>query len=181
MLDTAPIRISRPRHPRGEYINPWTGELTEQLKQLWSAGKTGSEIAAELGGVFTRSGVMGKVRRLGLEFRNNGALDKTRAKPRRPKAERRFEAPSYARKPEPIKIVDDAIPFAQRCTLLQLTNETCRWPVGDPRSPDFFYCGSPTADLAECRPYCAAHAARAQSRHERIGPFRLKFLDSKAA
>jgi len=31
----------------------------------------------------------------------------------------------------------------------------CRWPFGDPRLPDFRFCG---ARHAEPLPYCAAHA-----------------------
>jgi GcrA cell cycle regulator len=43
------------------------------------------------------------------------------------------------------------------CGILDLTNETCRWPrencgLGNPR-----YCGEPGADLGARRPYCAAH------------------------
>lgn len=47
-------------------------------------------------------------------------------------------------------------------SVLMLTNATCRWPIGDPRSPDFRYCGA-AADLADKRPYCDHHAS--VSRH----------------
>jgi len=48
-------------------------------------------------------------------------------------------------------------PAQTGCGILELTNETCRWPhepggLGDPR-----YCGEPGADLSARAPYCAAH------------------------
>ena len=45
--------------------------------------------------------------------------------------------------PEP-ELVDNIIPIGQRRTLLELTEETCRWPIGDPGRPDFFFCGGQT-------------------------------------
>ncbi|WP_201159327.1 GcrA family cell cycle regulator [Rhodoplanes elegans] len=45
--------------------------------------------------------------------------------------------------------------FGERCTLLDLTSSTCHWPLGDPGSPDFFFCGGRTA---EGLPYCGWHA-----------------------
>src|SRR5690606_19932 len=35
------------------------------------------------------------------------------------------------------------IPLEQRLTLLQLNEHTCKWPIGDPLSPDFYFCGQP--------------------------------------
>ena len=46
------------------------------------------------------------------------------------------------------------IPVEQRKTLLQLSERTCHWPVGDPSGPDFFFCGG---DSAEDQPYCSFH------------------------
>lgn len=47
------------------------------------------------------------------------------------------------------------IPAGQRCTLLELDSSKCRWPVGDPGSPDFFFCGGrPASGL----PYCVYHS-----------------------
>lgn len=41
-------------------------------------------------------------------------------------------------------------------TILSLTERMCKWPVGDPKHPDFHFCGKPVqAGL----PYCAEHAA----------------------
>ena len=39
-------------------------------------------------------------------------------------------------------------------TLLELEANECRWPVGDPRKPDFHFCG---AQQVIGRPYCIEH------------------------
>ncbi|MBB5727572.1 GcrA family cell cycle regulator [Sphingomonas prati] len=46
----------------------WTDERIEQLRKLWEAGNTASQIAEELGGV-SRNAVIGKAHRLGLQSR----------------------------------------------------------------------------------------------------------------
>lgn len=43
---------------------------------------------------------------------------------------------------------------ARRLTLMELTERTCRWPVGDPATPDFWFCGLP---VEPGKPYCEAH------------------------
>src|SRR5581483_11416960 len=48
-------------------------------------------------------------------------------------------------------------PRAPRRSLLELTDATCRWPVGDPQHPEFFFCGAPPRANS---PYCAAHWRR---------------------
>lgn len=46
----------------------WTDERIEQLRQMWEAGNTASQIAESLGGV-SRNAVIGKAHRLGLQSR----------------------------------------------------------------------------------------------------------------
>jgi len=46
----------------------WTHERIEELKKLWEAGYTASNIATEIGGI-TRNAVIGKAHRLGLSGR----------------------------------------------------------------------------------------------------------------
>ena len=43
---------------------------------------------------------------------------------------------------------------AKKLTLLELTERTCKWPVGDPATPNFWFCGLPTQTG---KPYCEAH------------------------
>lgn len=52
----------------------------------------------------------------------------------------------------------DQSPFA--CTLAELNDETCRWPLGDPQSPDFRFCGAKPDGM----PYCRRHAHIAYNR-----------------
>lgn len=54
----------------------------------------------------------------------------------------------------PTPIADHEIPHEQRRTLMQLTADTCRWPVGEPGTPEFFFCG---AVPAKGWPYCRGH------------------------
>jgi len=46
-------------------------------------------------------------------------------------------------------------------TLFELTNDSCRWPHGQPGTKAFHFCGAPGADLEGGRPYCERHARRA--------------------
>jgi GcrA cell cycle regulator len=51
---------------------------------------------------------------------------------------------------------DEAIvPQSEGVTIMELREGVCRWPLGDPTSPDFRYCG---ARASEGLPYCAYHA-----------------------
>ncbi|WP_417249362.1 GcrA family cell cycle regulator [Celeribacter sp.] len=43
---------------------------------------------------------------------------------------------------------------AKKLTVMQLTEKTCKWPVGDPATDDFWFCGLPSQPG---KPYCEAH------------------------
>ncbi len=143
----------------------WTDDRIEQLKKLWEAGLSAGQIAAELGNV-TRNGVIGKIHRLGLSGRAKSPSSVTprkrkvqpeRTKPfvARPKVQKMcdlvFEAEA---KPDPIAY-DNGIPMGQRVSLLGLTEDTCHWPVGDPETEEFFFCGGKSLRNL---PYCGRHS-----------------------
>lgn len=50
------------------------------------------------------------------------------------------------------------IPEDKRLSLLQLSEQTCKWPIGDPLTPDFYFCGQHSDDG---KPYCDFHSRRA--------------------
>jgi GcrA cell cycle regulator len=56
--------------------------------------------------------------------------------------------------PDPIAY-DNVVPMSQRLSLLELNEATCHWPVGDPSSPEFFFCGGKALPSL---PYCAHHS-----------------------
>ena len=134
----------------------WTDERIESLKKLWADGLSGEQIAAELGGI-TRNAVIGKVHRLGLSHRSTAASGAGRPRNGRSKSEGpMLHIPSSVYKFEPVSEVELLeIPVEQRKTLLQLTEKTCHWPVGDPGSGDFFFCGGETLKGTS---YCAFHS-----------------------
>ena len=145
----------------------WTDDRVEQLKKLWEAGLSASQIAAELGNV-TRNAVIGKVHRLGLSGR---AKSPSSSAPRQRKARPaqqmvRINRPvsrgntalahAFEVEAEPDLIAyDNVVPMSQRLNLLELNESTCHWPVGDPSSADFFFCGGKALNSL---PYCAHHS-----------------------
>ena len=56
------------------------------------------------------------------------------------------------------------IPEDQRLSLLQLNEHTCKWPIGDPLTPDFYFCGQHSE---EGKPYCDFHSRRAYHQIEK--------------
>lgn len=56
--------------------------------------------------------------------------------------------------PEALASVREVEKHAKRLTLMELTERTCKWPIGDPATEDFWFCGLPS--LAG-KPYCEAH------------------------
>ena len=43
---------------------------------------------------------------------------------------------------------------AKKLTLMQLTERTCKWPIGDPATEEFWFCGHP---VQPGKPYCETH------------------------
>ncbi len=142
----------------------WTDERVTTLKKLWLDGLSASQIAKQLGGV-TRNAVIGKVHRLGLSGRA------APSQPTRPT----FKAPRPARvaapSPAPTaqrRVVENhaplapAVPAVMRqeapgsATVLTLGAHMCKWPIGDPSTEAFTFCGKGIG--AENGPYCETHA-----------------------
>ncbi|SDD08377.1 GcrA family cell cycle regulator [Ruegeria marina] len=56
--------------------------------------------------------------------------------------------------PEALAKVNEVEKKAKKLTLMELTERTCKWPVGDPATDDFWFCGLP---VQQGKPYCEAH------------------------
>jgi len=147
----------------------WTNTRTADLTRMWGSGQSASEIAVVLG-FCTRSAVLGKVHRLGLEARRTAYPMRPRTKVeddddrrltqvlrRREKARRQRERYAIARGQAPAETAPEAAPApleCRPCSLLELTSDRCKFPIGDPGEPDFHFCG---AMPRSGDPYCIAH------------------------
>ncbi|WP_282181635.1 GcrA family cell cycle regulator [Aliiroseovarius marinus] len=56
--------------------------------------------------------------------------------------------------PEALAKVSEVEKGAKRLNLMELTEKTCKWPVGDPATDDFWFCG---LAVQQGKPYCEAH------------------------
>jgi GcrA cell cycle regulator len=162
----------------------WTDERVETLKKLWLDGLSASQIAKQLGGV-TRNAVIGKVHRLGLSGRA-APSQPTRTvfkapRPARPAATtvpaaRRaspvmegaapvLAAPARepATTPPPETQAVAIVPEKGTATVLTLGAHMCKWPIGDPSSDEFTFCGRRSS---EDGPYCVEHARVAYQPHQ---------------
>jgi GcrA cell cycle regulator len=58
--------------------------------------------------------------------------------------------------PEALANLAEVAKKARRLSLMQLTERTCKWPIGDPATEEFWFCGLPTV---AGKPYCETHVA----------------------
>ncbi|MGB0671655.1 MAG: GcrA family cell cycle regulator [Rhodospirillales bacterium] len=143
----------------------WTPTRVNALIALWNEGISTSEIGNRLG--VTKNAVVGKVHRLGLPKRQSpirtggSSSPKPRAK-RKPRATAK-PAPHQAplpRAPRPAqpsaqrRTLAEADAQAKKVNLEDLKSGMCSWPIGEPGTPEFKFCGNHSV---EGRPYCGAH------------------------
>ena len=160
----------------------WTDERVESLKKLWAEGLSASQIAAQLGGV-SRNAVIGKVHRLKLSARGRATAAPARQKktsspaprPSRPSSrpmtttigatalQVQYDAEPIAR--QHLRPVEDVVvPMSRHLKLIELSEQTCKWPNGDPLSEEFSFCGN---NSEESGPYCRYHSRIAYQPAER--------------
>ena len=131
----------------------WTPEREKKLKELWKIGHTASQIASLLGNT-TRNAVIGKAHRLNLEARavskkstlkiNKENNVKTEIKTQKLGRKAKFKA----------LLLDKSFPPENPVKLEDLTDDHCRWPLGEKLQPVKFFCGrKPTEKFV----YCALH------------------------
>jgi GcrA cell cycle regulator len=143
----------------------WTAERVELLKRHFAAGLSCREIAADIG--VSRNAVIGKLFRLNLTREEQGdarrPARKEAAKTHRPRTapgtakrtaprlQRQMLLTLYA---EPQPATDEPIHNGHCCSLLELSQELCRWPISTPGAADFCFCGNTPL---EGLPYCPGH------------------------
>lgn len=131
----------------------WTPERQEKLRALWKKGHSASQIASMLGDT-TRNAVIGKAHRLNLEARatskkstlkeNTENNVKSEVKIQKLGRKARFKALLLDKNYEP----------ENPKKLEELTDKTCRWPIGHPPEEKFYFCGRKPMEKF---PYCKLH------------------------
>jgi GcrA cell cycle regulator len=137
----------------------WTRERIALLKKFWAEGETATAIAMRLR--MSKSAVLGKVFRLRLPSAAKARAAAARRDAATVGRRRRGRLPAKPREKPAAPVV------ASGKTLFELTNDSCRWPHGQPGTKTFHFCGAPDADLEGGRPYCERHARRAYVGHRK--------------
>ncbi len=157
----------------------WTEERIEILKKLWLNGLSASQVAAKLGEV-TRNAVIGKVHRLGLSGRSktgnvSTSTQKIHINDNKSAHNKRTHTPKITHNFTATKDIENTPPTStdinvsnlsleKRSSILNLTEYTCKWPIGDPSEKSFHFC---SAKSTSDTPYCEEHAQKAYQSTDR--------------
>lgn len=158
--------------------NDWPEETVTLMLQLIADGESCSQVGSKIGK--SRNAVIGKLHRMeaaGRKVERRGAALKQGSAPAKgirvrpapslhsvalsgvPAVKRgrpfnpRSVAPALPPPIEPLPFVNGA-----RITLMELTAKTCRWPMGDPGTEEFCFCGHAPRENSS---YCDFHARAA--------------------
>ena len=129
----------------------WTPERENKLKELWKKGHTASQIAEMIGGT-TRNAIIGKAHRLNLQARAVSKKSSPKAKTENivPRKEEKLSRKAKFRS----LLLDKNFEPENPKKLEELTDDTCRWPIGHPYEENFYFCGRKPMEKF---PYCKLH------------------------
>ena len=132
----------------------WTPEREEKLRHLWKKGHTASQIAGLLGET-TRNAVIGKAHRLNLDARAPSKTSSPRASAENNSSTPEVKTQKLGRKARfQALLLDKNFEQENPKKLEELTEETCKWPIGHPYEEKFYFCGRKPMDKF---PYCKLH------------------------
>ena len=135
----------------------WTPEKEEKLKKLWTSGHSGSEIANILGNT-TRNAVIGKAHRLNLQARAVSRKKQVKINNNNKKDEKSSSIVKIQKLGRKAKfqalLLDKNFPPENPTKLDDLTDNHCRWPLGEKLQPASLFCGRKSMEKF---PYCQLH------------------------
>ena len=155
----------------------WTNEKVTKLKELWSKGHTASQIAEMLGDT-TRNAVIGKAHRLDLEARAPSKQPTPKSRDNR--QIKRSIAPTSRKAKFQSILLDKNFEPENPKSLEELTDTTCKWPIGHPNEEKFYFCGrKPEGEF----PYCKLHVLYAfqpkNQKEDDLGEEIPEFIEKK--
>jgi GcrA cell cycle regulator len=148
----------------GTLSTTWTDDRIALLKTLFERGRTCREMAYEIG--VSRNAVIGKLARLNLTRGRPARVPRGERRsgpaPQRPRGARQLQILLKTRieQGEAAAVPFEALPIPQGppCSLLELGDDKCRWPIGDANGAELLFCGNKPFGGS---PYCAGHARMA--------------------
>lgn len=131
----------------------WTVERERKLKELWKKGHSASQIANILGET-TRNAVIGKAHRLKLAARATSRISNVKNK--ETKNHNQITKPEKLSRKAKFKslLLDKNFEPESPKSLEELSDSTCRWPIGHPDQKDFYFCGRTSVEGFS---YCKLH------------------------
>ena len=132
----------------------WSPEREEKLRELWKKGHSASQIASMLGDT-TRNAVIGKAHRLNLEARMTSKKKQVTAGKQKNSSLKEYKTQKLGRKARfKALLLDKNFEGENPLKLKELTDKTCRWPIGHPHEENFYFCGRQSMEKL---PYCKLH------------------------
>ena len=146
---------------------------------MWQDGETAQAISNVIGK--SRNAVIGKMNRMGVKRNEtNGEIRTDAGTTAESSVSKGNESEQATTKQEQTEAeVDDSdddelidptkiyeINNEPRLSLMYLTNRTCRWPIGDPSTKNFWFCGKQSVID---KPYCTEHSELAFQNNPRAG------------
>lgn len=141
----------------------WTDERTELAQDMWRRGHTAKYIATILHNIgffgVTRNSVISKMHRTNTRQLRIGNLSETKSVDERiRKKTEKIKAnkfPPIVKEPIESRVIPEHYDGNNLpVKMMDLTDDMCRWPIGDPYDPSFAYCGCKKVK----GPYCKRHA-----------------------
>ena len=128
----------------------WTPNKISKLKELWGKGNTAGQIATIIGEV-TRNAVIGKAYRLKLGGksipRNNNFKHVSQHQENSTQSGRKTRKSKFKS-----LLLDKNFEPENPKSLEELHDEICRWPIGHPDEPNFYFCGRKSMkDFSYCK------------------------------
>lgn len=140
---------------------PWPSDHDALLTKLYGEGQSFSQVATALnemfGTAYSRNAAIGRASRLGIaggRRKETKSLDRVERSPAvAPKPAAAAPVPKSA--PAPVEV--EPPPGRRLLSLFELTDRTCKFPIGDPRDAGFGFCGSRVTLTDPPVPYCRFH------------------------